>query len=179
MDNVFHAFGSLAHATIKGTLLAAGCSPSSLDLLIFAIRAMLLHMGGYQGIEEALARYEAGLGQGDPISALLYCLLGEVRAALALASTGLLVMLAGPLRRLGWVDDTSWLAASHSDAQRLVSKLPALEAATNLFSDNVKMVAIGTELRLGRLHILSEPLYLLGSPLAPGAMRHTNSTART
>ena len=65
---------------------------------------MLLHMGGYQGVEEAPARYEAGLGQGDPISALLYCLLGKLRVALALASTGLLATPAGPLRRLGWVD---------------------------------------------------------------------------
>ena len=60
---------------------------------------MLLHMGGYEDIEEALARYEAGLGQGEPISALLYCLLGKLRAALALASTSLLATPAGPLRR--------------------------------------------------------------------------------
>ena len=71
LDDVIHAFGSLAHATIQNTLLAAGCSASSVDLLVFAIRSMLLHMGGYQGVEEALARYEAGLGQGDPISAPL------------------------------------------------------------------------------------------------------------
>ena len=165
LDNVIHAFGSLAHATIQSTLLAAGCSAPSVDLLVFAIRSMLLHMGGFQGVEEALARYEAGLGQGDPISALLYCLLGELHAALALASTGLLATPAGPLRRLGWVDDTSWLGASHADAQHVVSTLPASRAATNILSDNVKTIAIGIELRLGRLHILSEPLYLLGSPL--------------
>ena len=81
------------------------------------------------------------------------------------ASTGLLTTSAGPLRWSGWIDDTSWLAASHADAQRLVSQLPTSGAATNLFSDNVKTIAIGTELRLGRLHILNEPLYLLGSPL--------------
>ena len=107
-------FRSLVHATIRGTLLACGCSASSVDLLVFAIRSMLLHMGGYQGVEEALARYEASLGQGDPISALLYCLLGELRAALALTSTGLLATPAGPLRSLGWIDDTFWLAESHS-----------------------------------------------------------------
>ena len=90
----------------------------------------LLPGGGW-----GLARYEAGLGQGDPISALLYCLLGELRSALALTSTGLLAMPAGPLRRLGWIDDTLWLAQSHLDAQRLVSQLPPFGAATNLFSD--------------------------------------------
>ena len=172
LHEVIHAFGSRAHATVQNTLLAAGYSASQVDLLVFAIRSMLLHMGGYQGVEEALARYEAGLGQGDPISALLYCLLGELCAALALASMGLLATTAGPLRRLGWIDDTSLLAASHADAQRLVSRLPTSEAATDLFSDNVKTIAIGTELCLGRLHILNAPLYLLGvSAPAPGAGR--------
>ena len=84
-----------------------------MDLLVFAIRSMHLHMGGYQGVEEALARDEMGLGQGDPISALLYCLLGELRAALALASVGVLATLVGPLRRLGWIDEPSRLAESH------------------------------------------------------------------
>ena len=94
-------------------------------------------------MEEALARYEARLGQGDPISTLLYRLLGELCAALALASAGLLATPAGPLRRLGWIDDTSWLAESHSDAQHLVSQLPASGVATNLFFDNLKMIAVG------------------------------------
>ena len=46
-DDVIHAFGSLAHATIRGTLMASGCSASSVDLLVFAICSMLLHMGRY------------------------------------------------------------------------------------------------------------------------------------
>ena len=111
----------VAHAGIQNTLLAAGCSAPSVDLLLFAIHSMLLHMAGYHGVEEAVACYEVGLGQVDPISALLYCLLGELHAALPLAFTGLLATPAGPLRKLGWVDDTSWLATSHVDAQRLVS----------------------------------------------------------
>ena len=62
LDDVVHAFGSPTHATIRGNLLAAGCSASFADLLAFAIRSMVLHMGGYEGVEEALARYEAGVG---------------------------------------------------------------------------------------------------------------------
>ena len=91
----------------------SACRLKRLIFLIFAICFMLLHMGGYQGVEEPLACYAVGLGQGDPSSALLYCLLGELHAALALASTALLVTPAGPLRRLGWVNHTSLLAASH------------------------------------------------------------------
>ena len=87
------------------------------DLRVFAIPSMLLHMGGYEGVEEVLAFYEAGLGQGEPVSALLFCLLGEPRAALALVSTGLLATPARPLRWLGCVDDTSWLVAKHMDGK--------------------------------------------------------------
>ena len=89
---------------------------------------MLLHLGGYQGVEGALASYEAGLGQGDPISALLHCLLGELRAALFLSSAGLLARPARPLRRFGWIDDTSWLAESYLDAQCLVAQRTAIPA---------------------------------------------------
>ena len=165
LDDCIHAFGSLSHATIRGTLLAAGSLASLVDLLISALCSMLFHMGGHRHLEEALARHEPGLGQRDPISALLHCLLGAVRAALALASTGLLATPTVPLRRLGWDDDHSRLDASHSATQRLVSHLPASRVATDLSCDNVKTVAIGTELRLGRLHIVSEPLYPLGSLL--------------
>ena len=43
--------------------------------------------------------------------------------------------------------------------------LGPLGKATSLFSDNVKTVAIGSKLQLGRLNLLSEPLFLGGSPL--------------
>ena len=165
LDDVIHAFGSLAHDTVQAALLAVGVDPSAASLLVYATRAMLLHMGGYQGVEEAFARYETGMGQGDPLSALLYCLLGELRAAFVLLVAGCVTAPAGSLRRLGWIDDTSWLASTHADAQNLLAQLPAAGAATNLFSDNLKTLAVGTELRLNRVIFLEEPLYMLGSPL--------------
>ena len=66
------------------------------DVLFFTIRSMLLHRGGYHGLEEALTRYEAGPLQGDPISALLYCFVGELYTALVLSSEGLLAIPVGP-----------------------------------------------------------------------------------
>ena len=57
-------------------LLAVGLSALVVDVLLFAIHSM--HMCAYQGVEEALAWYEAGLGHGDPILALLHCLSGEL-----------------------------------------------------------------------------------------------------
>ena len=67
-----------------------------MDLLVFTIRSMLLHRGGYHGLEEALTRYEAGPLQGDFISALLYCFVGELYTAFVLSSAGLLTISVGP-----------------------------------------------------------------------------------
>ena len=72
-------------------MLAARCSASSVDLLIFAICSMLLRMNGFKGFEQALARYDSD----DPFFALLYYLLGDLRANLVVASTGLLATPAG------------------------------------------------------------------------------------
>ena len=62
------------------------------------------------------------MGQGDPISALLYCLVNKIRVILQ--SAGLTDTPGGPLSNLGWIDDSSWIGTSHSDIQRVASCLP-------------------------------------------------------
>ena len=55
------------------------------------------------------------MGQGDPILALLYCKMNEVRVQLVLQLAGLTDTPGGPLRNLGLIDDFSWIGTSHSD----------------------------------------------------------------
>ena len=55
------------------------------------------------------------MGQGDPILVLLCCLVNEVRVPLVLKLAGLIATLGGPLRNLGWIDDSLWIGTSHSD----------------------------------------------------------------
>ena len=76
---VVHAFGSMSHDTLRDSLLSAGLHPSLTDLILYAVQRLTLHMGGHQGVRLFRAMYEAGMGQGDGISALLYCLVSEIR----------------------------------------------------------------------------------------------------
>ena len=115
LDDVIHAFGSVSHDTLHSSLISAGVHPSLTDLILYAVRHLTLHMGGQQGIRLFWAMYEAGMGQGDPISALLYCLVNEIRVQPVLQYAGLTDTPRGPLLNLGWIDDSSWIGTSHAD----------------------------------------------------------------
>ena len=75
--------------------------PSLTDLILYAVQHLTLPMGGHQGVRLFRALYEAGMGQGDPFSDLLYCLLNEVRVQFVLQSAGLTATPGGPLGNLG------------------------------------------------------------------------------
>ena len=79
LDDVIHAFGSVSHDTLLSSLTCAGVHPSLTDLILYVVRHLTPHMGRQQGVRLFRAMYEAGMGQGDPISALLYCLVNEIR----------------------------------------------------------------------------------------------------
>ena len=58
-------------------------------------------MGGFHGLCAFSALYEAGMGQGDPIFALFFCLVNTIRLAVVIEIVGMNDMPAGPLRQLG------------------------------------------------------------------------------
>ena len=72
LDDVVHAFGSVSHDTLRSSLLSAGVHPSLTDLILCALQHLTLHMGGHHGVRLLRAMCEAGMGQGDRTSALLY-----------------------------------------------------------------------------------------------------------
>ena len=61
-------------------------------------------MGGYDGVVEALARWLAGVAQGCPASAMVFCIVAEIRALLALVSVPQCWGLGGLFNRLGYID---------------------------------------------------------------------------
>ena len=73
-----HPFGSVVHETLRSVLLAAGVHPIHVRLIISAVIKLQLFMGGYRGLGAFLTLYEAGMGQGDPISALLFCVVNAI-----------------------------------------------------------------------------------------------------
>ena len=164
LDDVVHAFGSVSHDTMRSSLLSAGVYPSLIDLILYAIQHVTLHMGGHQGVCLFRAMYEGGMGQGKPISALLCYLVNEVRVQLVLQSVGLTAT-GGPLRNLGWMDDSSWIGTSHSDIWQVASRLPMAGNLTNLFSDATKTIGFGTALRGKRVTFGRQSIHFSGMPL--------------
>ena len=84
VDNVRHAYGSVVHDTLRCLLRLAGFPEVVIDLLQLATTEATVHMGGSGGVTEALARLLAGVAQGCPASAMVFCVVAEVRAFLAL-----------------------------------------------------------------------------------------------
>ena len=105
----------MSHDTLRSSLLSTGVHPSLTGLILYAVQHLTLHMGGHQGVRLFWAMYEAGMGQGDPISALLCCLVNEIRVQPVLQLASLTDTPGGSLRNLGWIDDSWWIGMSHSD----------------------------------------------------------------
>ena len=87
------------------------------------------------------------MGQGDPISALLYCVVNGIGVQLVLQSAGLTDTPGGPLRNLGWIDDSLWIGTPHNGIQRVASRLPMAGNLTHLFLDATKTIGFGSALR--------------------------------
>ena len=80
VDNVRHTYGSVVHDTLRWLLRLAGFPEEIVELLLLATTEATVHMGGSAGVAEALARLLAGVAQGCPASAMVLCVLAEVRA---------------------------------------------------------------------------------------------------
>ena len=55
--------------------------------------------------------------EGDPNSALLYCLVNDLRVQLVPQFAGLMTTPGGPWRNLGWMYDLSCIRTWHHDIQ--------------------------------------------------------------
>ena len=164
LDDVVHAFGSVSHNTPRSCLLSAGVQPSLTELILYDVQHMTVHMGEHQGVPLFRAMYEAGMGEGAPISALLYGLVNEIRVQRVLQLDGLADTRGGPLRKLGWIDDPSWIGTAHNDIQCVASGLPIAGNLTNRFSDATKTVGWGTALRGQRVIFGRQPIHVSSMP---------------
>ena len=165
LDDVIHAFGSVSHDNLHSSLISAGVHPSLTELIVYAVQHLTLHMGVQQGVCLFRAMYEAGMRQGDPICAHLYCFVNEIRVQPVLEYVGPTDTPGTPFRNLGWIDDSSWIGTSHNDIQHVVSRLPITSNLTNLFSVATKTVGFGTTLQGKRAAFGRQPIQFSGMPL--------------
>ena len=134
VDDIRHAYGSVVHTTLACLLCLAGFPGSVIQLIVLATTAATIHMGGPEGVRETVARLLAGVAQGCPASAMVFCVVAEVRAFIALAQIPPCQGPRGPFNRLAYMDDTTWCLDTTSDLQRFGVRLQHAGLQTNLFS---------------------------------------------
>ena len=115
-------------------------------MLPLAFAEASVHMGGSGGVSEAFARLFAGVAQGCPASAMMFCVVAEPRAFLALLRVSPCWGSGGPFYRLGYMDDFTWGIDSESDLQVFANNLQKVRLHTNPFFVWPQAVAGGCSL---------------------------------
>ena len=120
-------------------------------MLLLATTEATVHMGGSGGVSEALA------------SAMVFCVVTEVRAFFALLRAPPCWGPGGSFNRLGYMDDTTWCIDSESDLPLFADNLQRGGLRTNLFSSGPKqfLVVASCEGFQGSFHPAS--VYMGGS----------------
>ena len=114
----------------------------SLPRNLLATTEATVHMGGSGGVSEALARLLGGVAQGCPASAMVFCVVAEARAFLALLRVLLCWGSGRPFNWLGYMDDTTWCIDSESDLPVFANNLQKVGLQTNLFSSGPKQLLV-------------------------------------
>ena len=86
VDDIHHAYGSVVHKSLEDILTAAGFASPMAFLLVTTAVTTYIRMAGSEGVAEAVARLVAGPAHGSPASAISFCVVNEIRAAVALAN---------------------------------------------------------------------------------------------
>ena len=75
LNDIRNAFGSVQRTTLEHILGLAGFHERWISIIMGVARKSRIHMGGRKGIKMAIAVFRAGIAQGCPISALIFCAL--------------------------------------------------------------------------------------------------------
>ena len=144
LDDVPHAFGSPDHVSRDSVHQVVGYGTELCRLYRSLVEDMYLDMGGTDDIDQGEGWFNAGSGQGCPLSLLDYAPMGEIRAKMVYWDYSGVLTPAGLLPSLAWADDTVWLGGSPEDVSAIARALPATECAVALGPDLSKMHVLRT-----------------------------------
>ena len=161
VDDVRHAYGSVVHTALRCLLRLAGFPV--IDLLLLATTEATVHMGGAGGVSEAPARLLAGVAQRCPASAMVFCVVAEVRAFFALLRAPPCWGPGGSFNRLGYMDDTTWCIDSESDLPLFADNLQRAGLRTNFFSSGPKQLLVVASCEGCQVNFHPASVYMGGS----------------
>ena len=180
-DDVRHDFGSVQHDTLEAILRMLHFPPHLISILMNAATGATLHMGRKNGMTKALAKFRAGIAQGCPMSALLFCILLELRIRMVLHDIPKPQPKFGDFGHVAYMDDTTYLLDQVTYIQQLLSNVYQTRIMTPLRTSTVKLLVAATH-RQGLQVIDDRPDILAGgstTPMVDGKMyirllgRHT------
>ena len=96
-----------------------GLRPELCRLYRSLVEDMRLDMGGTEDVDHAEGWFDAGSGEGCPLSPLDYAPMGEVRAKIVSRDYPGVLTPAGLLHILAWANDTVWLGGSPEDVSAI------------------------------------------------------------
>ena len=142
LDDVRHVFGSVQHEKLKSILHLLCFPPHLIDILMHAATGVTVHMGGFGGIAQAMAKFRARIAQGCPMSALLFCILLEFHIQMVLHDIPLPQSSCGNFAYIAYMDDTTYLLNTVSDVQHLLNNLYQTDIKTHLHTSTIKLLVV-------------------------------------
>ena len=139
-DDVRHDFGSVQHDTLEAILRLLNFPLHLTSILMNAATGATLHMGGKNGIILTVAKLRAGIALGCPMSALLFCILLELRIRMVLHGIPKPQSKCGDFGHVAYMDDATYLLDQVIDIQQLLSNLYQTGMMTHLHTSTVKLV---------------------------------------
>lgn len=161
LDDVKHAFGSVQHETLKALLEVAGVDGPMVDVIMGAATQAKIFMGGSWGVTIAATLFAAGIAQGCPLSALLFCLVIQLRIAIVTAGISPTLAPAGEITNLAYVDDVTYTPDTERDFRRVAKGLHEAGVRTHLHSAPLKAKGLAVA-RMGARYQFSDPGIVLG-----------------
>ena len=122
-------------------------------------------MGGEWRSSLAIATFLAGLAQGCPLSALVFCLTVQLRIALVLQHTTPVDRVAGLLSQVSYMDDVTYLPGTLREFTRMVSQLAPAGIQMHLHSSPVKAHGVAVVKQATAIQFQSREIIFGGGPL--------------
>ena len=124
-----------------------------------------IFMGGEWGSSLAMATFLAGLAQGCPLSALVFCLTVQLRIALVVQHTTPVDSDAGPLSQVPYMDDVIYLPDTLREFRRMVGRLAPAGIQTHMHSSPLKAHGVAVIKQATAIQFQNPEIVFGGGPL--------------
>ena len=175
LDDVRHAFGLVQHETVQTLLEEAGIPLGVRRLIMNAAQKAKKIMGGEWGSTLAMTTFLAGLAQGCPLSALVFCLTVQLRIALVIQHTTPVDSDAGPLSQVSYMDDVTYLPGTLQEFRRMVGQLAPAGIQTHMHSSPLKAHGVAV---VKQAPVPKSEIFFRGWPTTHDAIKRLHPAGR-